>query len=193
MQNWLFKSEPDAFSWQDLVARGPKGEAWDGVRNYQARNNMRAMQVGDLGLPLERGQGGRRDLPRHRAHTSRGQRHDRQVGMRANEWAHRRQLALENHFSQLGWKDHLDSVRIYRSKIRQSTDGGGVTYEPMLKNPLRLTDWTAMAMGHIARSWYYRQMGSQHWTRNSWRSPQPKLDSKIERITGSIRGPFKNL
>jgi predicted RNA-binding protein with PUA-like domain len=44
------KSEPDAFSWNDLVSRGPKGESWDGVRNYQARNNMRAMKVGDLGF-----------------------------------------------------------------------------------------------------------------------------------------------
>lgn len=50
MQTWLFKSEPDAFSWNDLVARGRKGESWDGVRNYQARNNMRKMQVGDLGF-----------------------------------------------------------------------------------------------------------------------------------------------
>ncbi len=47
---WLLKSEPDAFSWDDLVSRGAKGESWDGVRNYQARNNMRAMQVGDLGF-----------------------------------------------------------------------------------------------------------------------------------------------
>lgn len=50
MQTWLFKSEPDVFSWSDLVARGTKGEAWDGVRNYQARNNMRAMKIGDLGF-----------------------------------------------------------------------------------------------------------------------------------------------
>jgi predicted RNA-binding protein with PUA-like domain len=50
MQTWLFKSEPDVFSWDDLVARGSKGESWDGVRNYQARNNMRAMVVGDLGF-----------------------------------------------------------------------------------------------------------------------------------------------
>ena len=47
---WLFKSEPDAFSWDNLVSRGAKGEPWDGVRNYQARNNMRAMKVGDLGF-----------------------------------------------------------------------------------------------------------------------------------------------
>lgn len=47
---WLLKSEPDVFSWDDLVARGDKGEQWSGVRNYQARNNMRAMQVGDLGF-----------------------------------------------------------------------------------------------------------------------------------------------
>ena len=47
---WLFKSEPDVFSWEMLKARGKAGEPWDGVRNYQARNNMRAMKLGDLGF-----------------------------------------------------------------------------------------------------------------------------------------------
>lgn len=47
---WLFKSEPDAFSWDMLVAKGAKGEPWTGVRNFQARNNMRAMKAGDLGF-----------------------------------------------------------------------------------------------------------------------------------------------
>lgn len=47
---WLFKSEPDKFSWDDLKAKGAKGEEWDGVRNYLARNNMRAMKLGDLGF-----------------------------------------------------------------------------------------------------------------------------------------------
>ena len=46
--HWLFKSEPDAFSYSDLARR--RREGWDGVRNYQARNFMRAMQVGDLGI-----------------------------------------------------------------------------------------------------------------------------------------------
>lgn len=50
MSYWLFKSEPDVFGWDDLVAKGDAGEEWDGVRNYQARNNMRAMAVGDLGF-----------------------------------------------------------------------------------------------------------------------------------------------
>ena len=50
MHYWLLKSEPEAFSWQMQKARGAKGEPWDGVRNYQARNNMRAMRVGDLGF-----------------------------------------------------------------------------------------------------------------------------------------------
>ena len=50
MAYWLFKSEPNVFGWDDLVAKGDAGEEWDGVRNYQARNNMRAMQIGDLGL-----------------------------------------------------------------------------------------------------------------------------------------------
>lgn len=42
---WLMKSEPDVYSWDDLVAEGEG--TWDGVRNYTARNNMRAMQPGD--------------------------------------------------------------------------------------------------------------------------------------------------
>src|SRR5690606_22249372 len=50
VSHWLFKSEPDVFSWEDLKARGEKGEPWDGVRNFQARNNMRAMKKGDLGF-----------------------------------------------------------------------------------------------------------------------------------------------
>lgn len=50
MAYWLFKSEPDVFSFEMLKAKGEKGEQWDGVRNYQARNNMRAMQIGDLGF-----------------------------------------------------------------------------------------------------------------------------------------------
>jgi predicted RNA-binding protein with PUA-like domain len=47
---WLLKSEPDVFSWEMQKARGAKGEPWTGVRNYQARNHMRAMQIGDLGF-----------------------------------------------------------------------------------------------------------------------------------------------
>ena len=50
MQYWLFKSEPDAFSWEKLKAKGKAGQEWDGVRNYAARNNMRAMKIGDLGF-----------------------------------------------------------------------------------------------------------------------------------------------
>ncbi len=45
---WLMKTEPDAFSWDDLIARGAKGEPWSGVRNFTARNNMKDMQLGDL-------------------------------------------------------------------------------------------------------------------------------------------------
>ncbi len=47
MRYWLMKSEPDVFSWDNLVAKGDAGEEWDGVRNYQARNFMREMQLGD--------------------------------------------------------------------------------------------------------------------------------------------------
>lgn len=50
MAYWLFKSEPNTWSWDDQVAKGAVGEEWDGVRNYQARNNMRAMRLGDRGF-----------------------------------------------------------------------------------------------------------------------------------------------
>ena len=48
MAYWLMKSEPDVYSFEDLKRDG--GSEWHGIRNYQARNNMRAMKVGDLGF-----------------------------------------------------------------------------------------------------------------------------------------------
>ena len=48
MAYWLMKSEPGTWSWQDQVDKGNEGEGWDGVRNYQASNNMKAMELGDL-------------------------------------------------------------------------------------------------------------------------------------------------
>lgn len=48
MAYWLMKSEPGTWSWDDQKKEGAKGAEWDGVRNYQARNNMRAMKKGDL-------------------------------------------------------------------------------------------------------------------------------------------------
>jgi predicted RNA-binding protein with PUA-like domain len=50
MAYWLLKSEPDAWSWQQQKAKAEKGEAWTGVRNYQARKNMREMKIGDKGF-----------------------------------------------------------------------------------------------------------------------------------------------
>lgn len=50
MKYWLMKTEPSTYSWNDLVRDTEQkgGEEWDGVRNYQARNTMQNMQVGDL-------------------------------------------------------------------------------------------------------------------------------------------------
>ncbi len=48
MQYWLMKSEPDVWSISQQKKAGVKGVAWDGVRNYQARNNLKKMKVGDL-------------------------------------------------------------------------------------------------------------------------------------------------
>ncbi len=46
MQYWLLKTEPEAFSWEDLLRE--QQSHWDGVGNYQARNNLKAMEKGDL-------------------------------------------------------------------------------------------------------------------------------------------------
>ena len=48
MAYWLFKSEPSSWSWDDQVKKGT--EHWNGVRNHQAANNMKAMKIGDLGF-----------------------------------------------------------------------------------------------------------------------------------------------
>jgi predicted RNA-binding protein with PUA-like domain len=50
MAFWLFKTEPGAFSWDDQVKAGAKGEEWNGVRNALAQKNMRAMKKGELGF-----------------------------------------------------------------------------------------------------------------------------------------------
>ncbi|MBB3644834.1 putative RNA-binding protein with PUA-like domain [Rhizobium sp. BK619] len=50
MAHWLYKSEPASWSWEQQKAAGEKGTEWTGVRNYLARNNMRAMQIGDKGF-----------------------------------------------------------------------------------------------------------------------------------------------
>ena len=48
MNYWLMKSEPNVWSLEQQKKTGAKGAAWDGVRNYQARNNLKKMKVGDL-------------------------------------------------------------------------------------------------------------------------------------------------
>ncbi|MHC5655502.1 EVE domain-containing protein [Stappia sp.] len=50
MRYWLFKSEPDKWSWDQQKAKADAGEQWDGIRNYLARNNMREMKLGDRGF-----------------------------------------------------------------------------------------------------------------------------------------------
>ncbi len=50
MNYWLFKSEPETWSWEQQLEKGNAGEEWDGVRNYQARNFMREMKLEDRGF-----------------------------------------------------------------------------------------------------------------------------------------------
>jgi predicted RNA-binding protein with PUA-like domain len=54
---WLFKTEPETHSWERQKSKGRKGEPWDGVRNFMARNNMVAMRLGDLGFFYHSGEG----------------------------------------------------------------------------------------------------------------------------------------
>ncbi len=48
MKYWLLKTEPDEWSWKDQVEKSKKGVTWDGVRNFQARNNLKEMNTNDL-------------------------------------------------------------------------------------------------------------------------------------------------
>jgi predicted RNA-binding protein with PUA-like domain len=57
MAHWLYKSEPGTWSWDDQVKAGKKGTAWTGVKNFTARNNMRAMKKGDTGFFYHSGEG----------------------------------------------------------------------------------------------------------------------------------------
>ncbi len=50
MNHWLFKTEPESFSWEMQKQRGAKGEPWSGVRNFAAAKHMKAMKKGDLGF-----------------------------------------------------------------------------------------------------------------------------------------------
>src|ERR1700674_5138691 len=50
MNHWLFKTEPESFSWENQKEKGAKGEPWSGVRNFAAAKNMKAMKKGDLGF-----------------------------------------------------------------------------------------------------------------------------------------------
>ena len=57
MAHWLFKSEPGSWSWESQVKAGKAGTDWTGVKNFTARNNMRAMKKGDDGFFYHSGEG----------------------------------------------------------------------------------------------------------------------------------------
>src|SRR5215468_7298392 len=50
MAHWLFKTEPEAWSWEMQKKKGAQGEPWSGVRNFQAAKHMKAMKLGELGF-----------------------------------------------------------------------------------------------------------------------------------------------
>src|SRR5262245_19655260 len=57
MAYWLFKTEPSTWSWDQQKAKGKAGEEWTGVRNFQARKNMKMMKLGDQGFFYHAGEG----------------------------------------------------------------------------------------------------------------------------------------
>jgi predicted RNA-binding protein with PUA-like domain len=57
MAHWLVKTEPETFSWDDQVKKGAKGEPWTGVRNFQARSNLKKMKKGDRVFFYHSGEG----------------------------------------------------------------------------------------------------------------------------------------
>lgn len=71
-----------------------------------------------------------------------------------NEWSHQRRHSLRQHLNRSGWDEYADSIQVYRSKIRNTQEGGGVNYESQLDRPFLIEDWAAIVTGHIARAWY---------------------------------------
>ncbi len=72
----------------------------------------------------------------------------------SGEWALRKQMNLVEHFKLKKMDEELTKLCIFRSKIRNSQDGGGVHFEPMNRQPLELNDWGSQVIGHMARAWY---------------------------------------
>lgn len=72
----------------------------------------------------------------------------------SGEWVHRRKISLEGHFTNLGWKDEIPKISVYRSRIRATDDGGGVVYEPLIQRPIGTREWTSLVVGYLARAWY---------------------------------------
>lgn len=70
------------------------------------------------------------------------------------EWSHRQKKTIEEHFELLGHEELLSKINVFRTKIRASSEGGGVVYELALKRSLQLEDWVAIVMGQVARAWY---------------------------------------
>jgi len=63
-------------------------------------------------------------------------------------------VSLKAYFSQLGWEKQLDSYRIYYSKMRPVAQGGGLTYQPLLVQPLSFTSWSSRVISDLAKAWY---------------------------------------
>lgn len=72
----------------------------------------------------------------------------------ANEWQHRRETPIAEHFKNLGNSALISTVEIYRSKIRASESGGGIHYESLTDGKLSMENWFSQVLGHLAREWY---------------------------------------
>ncbi len=96
----------------------------------------------------------------------------------STEWSHRRNVSISEFFESRGELDSLSTIQVFRSKIRDTEAGGGVSYERLNFQSFTLSDWMASTLGYIARYWYCG------WT------PKIGADMTLDQLNGLL---FKDL
>ena len=126
MNYWLVKSEPSTWSWDQQVAKGAKGEAWTGVRNFTARQNLVKMKKGRprLFLSFQRGQGDRRHRRNHQGGLSRSDRQDRKIRLRRHQGRQAAEDAGDHGRDQGRQETGRDGAGEIFAIIRAAGDGG---------------------------------------------------------------------
>jgi ADP-heptose:LPS heptosyltransferase len=104
----------------------------------------------------------------------------------SSEWAHRREIPFENHLEQFGIDKNQIHVRVFRSRIRLSDEGGGVTYDPIQREKkLTFSEWSSAVTGHMARAWYCGWT-PQVATETLAHSLNPELVRDLRKVSESV-------